>query len=912
MTPKEIYQTLSREIGKLVSYDRLAINLIQEDRNYIKVYAEESRLISAAIPQGAAAKEGTATGWVIDHQEPLICEDLLLDQRFPVTHQRYRDVGLRSYVILPLTAEGKALGALNLGSLKPACYGQKEVDILSPIAEILSLAVENSNLYEEAQGREETQRLLKELSQDITSLDVDSLLRKLTDKIREVLKVDVSDLRVFERDSWRLRGVSGINPNLIPSARTGTAFGRSRWIIEHRKPLLIRDAMEETDLPSGETVKSLGLRGYLGVPLFSKSGAVIGVLRVLTYQPRVFAQDEIDLLQQLANGAAIALENARLFEEVQQKSKDLESINLRLNRLLQQQSALREIFTQINLLDRGYLLHQLTEQALTLLHADHSIVRLLGPDGILRAVSLAGKGVERVGDRLDQFGKGRSTWIMENQRPLAIRDLNQDRLFGPAPLLREMGVQGYLGVPLISRGMKSIGVFTVSTLTEREFTGEEIALAQELAAGAAIAIENARLFEEARQKSLHLEALIKVNSDIASLLDRETLLPRIAEEARNILKVDSSIFRLTEGEYLVLLAASDPQSLSFRPKLRLGESLSGRIVQENRVVAIKNVLEEPTMIEEHREIARKAGYRSFLGVPLRLRGRTIGAINFYSKEERDFRPEEINFISAFADQAAIAIENARLFEEVQRKSAELEEALKAKSAFLNTMAHELKTPLNVIVGVQQLFLDRFYGELTEQQKKGLEPIGRNARDQLNLIDEILNLARLEVKRVPLKIEEFPIKKMIHELESSFIPLVREKGLCLRMEIEKGLESLRSDRSKLQNLLQNLLSNAVKYTDKGGVELRVTSVADLTSNGGRVSFSVRDTGTGIKETNLPHIFEAFYMAEGVDRKKYPGSGLGLTIVKRLVELLKGEIRVESEWGKGSTFTVALPVTHTGNV
>ena len=739
MNLKEVCETLSREIRKLVPYDRLAINLPEKDENYVRVYAEESRLPAAAIPEGLSVREGTATGWVLDHHEPVVCRDVLQDSRFPLTHKRYKGVGLRSYVILPLMAEGKALGALNLASLRPRCYGKKQVEILSPIAEILSVAVENSILYEGAQRREELQKLFKELSQDITSLDIDSLLKKLTEKVREILKVDVSDVRVFEAGRWILRGVSGIDSDLIPSARTGTAMGRSGWIIKHRRPLVIPDAAHEQNLPSGETIRSLGLRAYLAVPLFSRGGEVIGVLRALGYQPREFIPEEVDLLQQLANGAAIALENAKLFEEAQSKSRELESTNTRLNRLLGQQSALREIFSQINLVDMGPLLDQLTQQALSLLHADHAVLRLLSPDGTLRAVSLAGRGVERVQDRLLEFGKGRSTWIMENQRPLAIMDIHQDKVFGPAPLLQELGARGYLGVPLISRGQKSIGVLTVSTVREREFTEEEIALARQLASA-----------------------------------------------------------------------------------------------------------------------------------------------------------------------AAVTIENARLFEEVQNKSAELEEAFKAKSAFLNTMAHELKTPLHVIVGMQQLLLEEAYGKITEEQKEALERIERNVRDLLSLIDEILELARLEVRRVPLHIEEFTVNEMIQGLESSLTPLAKEKGLELKIKIEDPSLRLQSDKTKLHAILQNLLSNAIKYTDVGEIELCVSCPRD---GEGRVSFTVHDTGIGIQEEDLKQIFDPFYMAGNVDRKKRPGTGLGLTIVKRLVELFEGEIQVESELGKGSTFTVTLPLAHT---
>jgi len=551
---------LSREIQKLVPYDRLAINLLEKDGNYVRVYAEESRLPASAIPDGLSVREGTATGWVLDHKEPLICRDVLKDPRFPLTHKRYKNVGLRSYVILPLMVKGKTLGALNLGSLKPRCYGKKEIKILSPIAEILSLAVENSNLYQESERREEIQKLLKELSQDITSLAIDSLLKKLTEKVREVFKVDVCEVRVLKGDKWSLMGISGVDPNLVPFSLDVTVYGRLEWIIENRRPLMIPDSIQEGSLPPGETVKALGVRGYLGVPLFSRGGEVIGVLRALTYQPREFAQKEVDLIQQLANGAAVAIENARLFEEVQKKSQ------------------------------------------------------------------------------------------------------------------------------------------------------------------------------------------------------------------------------------------------------------------------------------------------------------------------------------------------------------ELEEAYKTKSAFLNTMAHELRTPLNVLIATMQLFTDGFYGELSQDQMKGFEPMERNARNLVDLISGILELARLEAKRVPLQIEEFLFKEIIDEFESSFMPLVREKGLELRFRLDDPMIKLKTDKSKIKAIIQNLLGNAVKYTDSGEIEVRVSALLDGQASGSQgksLSILVRDTGIGIKESDLPHIFQAFYLAEGVNRRKYPGSGLGLCIVGRLLEMLGGSIQAQSEWGKGSTFTVTLP-------
>ncbi|MFQ5539882.1 MAG: sensor histidine kinase, partial [Candidatus Binatia bacterium] len=272
---------------------------------------------------------------------------------------------------------------------------------------------------------------------------------------------------------------------------------------------------------------------------------------------------------------------------------------------------------------------------------------------------------------------------------------------------------------------------------------------------------------------------------------------------------------------------------------------------------------------------------------------------------------EIDLIEQFANGAAIAIDKARLFEEVQKRSREAREAYEAKSEFLNTLAHELRTPLNVIIGSLQLLLDGFYGKVTEKQKPGLEMLERNAYDLRNLINGVLDLARIEAGKVPVIIEEFAPKEVVDELQSSYMDLYGEKGLELKFNLENSVPRLRSDKSKVKEILQNLLANAAKYTEKGVVELKVRRLKGkkVDPKRRRVAFSVRDTGIGIRNEDLSHLFEPFYLAEGVDRRKYPGTGLGLSIVKRLVEILDGEIQVQSKWGKGSTFTVIFPLVLT---
>jgi PAS domain S-box-containing protein len=278
---------------------------------------------------------------VLESKIPLVVRNLQTDPRVN-NPEAFRDRGLVSYVGVPLIVKDKVMGLLSLYTREEHEFTDEEIEFITTLADQAAIAIHNAQLHEEIKGqaavlekanadltrREQVERLLKELSQDIVSLDADSLLDKLTARVREVFEVDVCDVRLLvDRDRWRLGGVSGLDPNRFASSRDGAAFGRMRWIIENRKPLIIPDSAQGASLPPGDTVTSLGLRGYLGVPLLSRSGEILGVLRALTYQPRNFSQEEVDLLQQLANGAAAALDNARLYDQTKNQALELGRAN---------------------------------------------------------------------------------------------------------------------------------------------------------------------------------------------------------------------------------------------------------------------------------------------------------------------------------------------------------------------------------------------------------------------------------------------------------------------------------------------------------------------------------------------------------------------------------------------------------
>lgn len=408
--------------------------------------------------------------------------------------------------------------------------------------------------------------------------------------------------------------------------------------------------------------------------------------------------------------------------------------------------------------------------------------------------------------------------------------------------------------------------------------------------------------KELRAQAAKLEALVAVSRDVAALVHREMLLPRISEEARRILGVDGVSFRLVEGDHLVRVAHSgDANLLSMRAKLDAGDSLSGKVIRENRVIAVKNILQDPTLIDNHRHILAKGGYSSFLGVPLRVGHRPIGTINLYCKEEREFSSDEISLIQAFADLAGTAIQNADLYAQLKNKSAELEKTNKLKSEFLSVVSHELRTPLNAIMGFATLLEDGAVGEIKPQQGQVLGKILRNSRELLNMINGLLEATRIEADAVKVESDDVSLSDVIGDLKlASDVPL--DKEVSLIWDYPSEFPTMKTDREKLKHILRNLINNAVKFTGKGSVTISARYVRGEQ----RAEFEVADTGIGIPKDSQSIIFDMFRQVDSSDIRLYGGMGLGLYIVKKFTVLLGGKIEVESEPGKGSRFTVRLPL------
>jgi signal transduction histidine kinase len=481
----------------------------------------------------------------------------------------------------------------------------------------------------------------------------------------------------------------------------------------------------------------------------------------------------------------------------------------------------------------------------------------------------------------------------------------------PGP--RMWGHGTLLGVPMLREGVP-IGAFSLQRKEAKPFTDKQIELVTTFADQAVIAIENVRLFQElqARTRELarsvgELEALGEVGQAVSSTLDLQTVLSTIVSRAVQLSGTDCGIiyeydeptqefhFRASYQmeEELVKAYQATP--------LRLGQGATGRAAETRLPYQIPDLRQEHELpTRGMRPLLFRLGYQSLLAVPLLLDQKIMGALTIYRRQTGSFAPEVVNLLQTFAIQSVLAIQNARLFREIEDKSREIEAANRHKSEFLANMSHELRTPLNAIIGFSEVLGERMFGELNEKQAEYTEDILSSGRHLLSLINEILDLSKVEAGRMELEVATFDLPLAIDNARTFVRERATKHGINLDVTIDERLGDFVGDERKIKQILLNLLSNAVKFTPEGGRIGIKARQAD-----GSVEISVSDTGIGIASEDQAKIFEEFRQVGGDYAHKREGTGLGLTLAKKFVELHGGKIWVESEVGRGSTFSFTLP-------
>jgi signal transduction histidine kinase len=403
-----------------------------------------------------------------------------------------------------------------------------------------------------------------------------------------------------------------------------------------------------------------------------------------------------------------------------------------------------------------------------------------------------------------------------------------------------------------------------------------------------------------------LTALGEVSRAVSSTLDVETVLDTIVSRASQLAgAAGCSIYEYDEGAEQFALRATHNYDAEFVEALRAvplrkGEGLMGRAAEMREPIQIPDITQPGAYQSSVRDTLIRFGYRALLAVPLLRENQIIGSLSFNRKAPGEFSPEVVDVLKTFATQSALAIQNARLFREIADKSAQLEAASRHKSEFLANMSHELRTPLNAIIGFSEVLTERMFGELNEKQDEYLKDIHASGQHLLSLINDILDLSKIEAGRMELELSDFHLPSAI---ENALI-LVRERasrrGIRLGSTIDKRLGVFSGDERKVKQVLLNLLSNALKFTPEGGqIDVRAVLNTDV------AEVSVTDTGIGIAPDDQEAVFEEFRQVGGAE-KKAEGTGLGLALSRKFIELHGGRIWVKSQVGAGSTFTFTLPV------
>jgi two-component system, NtrC family, sensor kinase len=841
---------------------------------------------------------------------------------FPESSVNARREGWRSILSVPLMREGVATGAIVLRRAEARLFSERQVALLQTFADQAVIAIENVRLFNETKEALEQQTATAEILRVISSspTDIQPVLDAVVRNAARLCEGYDVWIGLTERENLRVRAHHG--PIAIAEELRPIRRGRvSEVAVLDRRTIHVHDITASgAEFPQGQAdALRIGHRTTLGVPLL-REGQAIGVIMIRRLEVRPFTDKQIELLQTFADQAVIAIENVRLFTELQEKNQSLTKAHAQVSESLEQQTATSEILRVISQsqTDAQPVFEIIAERAGRLCEAEVSVVSIFD-GGLLQLAASHGMAVAGVQLARDAFpirpdAETVTSRAFRARTVVHVPDVLGEQHFETTPSHRAAGFRGCLGVPMLHEG-KVIGVIFLARTKAEPYADSQIELVKTFADQAVIAIENVRLFNELEARTLELTrsvgqltALGEVGRAVSSTLDLETVLSTIVSRAIQLSGTDGgSVYEYDEAtEEFSLRASRDlpeayvEQVRDARP--RKGEGAVGRVAETREPVQIADISDPAAYESRVRNTLLEIGLRALLAVPLIAEDRLVGALIVMRRRSGTFAAEEVTLLQTFATQSALAIQNARLFREIEDKSRQLEVASQHKSEFLANMSHELRTPLNAIIGFSEVLSERMFGELNEKQEEYLKDIYASGTHLLSLINDILDLSKIEAGRMELELTEFHLPTAL----DNALTLVRERagrrGIALHLSVDERLGQLQADERKVRQVVLNLLSNAIKFTPEDG-RIEVGAVP----REGLVEVSVSDTGVGIAAEDQDAVFEEFRQV-GTAAKKVEGTGLGLTLCRKFVELHGGSIWVKSELGVGSTFTFTIPVLH----
>ncbi|MGH7769314.1 MAG: GAF domain-containing protein [Candidatus Binatia bacterium] len=604
-----------------------------------------------------------------------------------------------------------------------------------------------------------------------------------------------------------------------------------------------------------------------------------------------------DRMTRLGDAVARALREKKLRQE---KAKAEES----LGRRYQDLQTLQEI-SQIILMSPNITatMERILDKVMAIGPFDLGAIRLCDARrSLLKATAIRGeaRNVQRKPVLSETSGQ-LTAKIMESKQPLFAEDIS---LCDGFRSWKKEGVRSVAVLP-VQAGVEVLGVVQLGSRARRKFNPDEVRLYLAIADQMGIAIQKARLNEETRRHLDRIRALREIDVAITSSLERDTILSVLLQKIEVVLPIAAATtVRLLNRETgrLESLACRGFDEWEWKSEERKTPVARAKHVVETRAPLVLRVIDRDAGAHD-RGLYRKYGLVSYLGVPLIVKNEILGVIGLYTKEEHDFSAEEIEFFNTLAGQAAIAIHHAQLYEQSRKQAAELETANKVKDEFLSVMSHELRTPLSVVLGYTGMIKEKMLGEINPRQEEALQKVLSRATDQLYMINAIMQTTQLEARVIALERHLVNLSDLLAQLKSDYELTHKKPEVQLIWDYPSEPVPLVTDSGKLKQIMQNLVDNALKFTDRGSVTVALRLTEEMRKKW--LELSVADTGIGIERHLVSRVFEKFYQCDSSETRLYSGVGLGLYIVQKFTELLRGTVGVQSELRKGSTFTVRLP-------
>ena len=812
---------------------------------------------------------------------------------------------IQSYLGVPIMVGEKALGVIDVQSFKAHTFNENNLRLLQTLSANMGVALENARLFNE------TERLLKEteqraqelaiinsISQALTQeLDLYSLVDLVGDKLRAAIKTENIGIGLFNNDTNLLDAVYAykngerVHPEPAPLNAFSLRFSRQG------KSLVLNDVTNEiwekfgSNLTFGREIP----KSVVMIPILA-GGELIGGITLQNFITKNAFPDSIArLLDTIASNMGTAIQNARLFDETQRLLKETEQRATELSAISTVTQAL------VAETDLENMIQLIGSQTRDIFNADIAYLALLNQQSNVIEFPY------QHGDTFKplKLGEGLTSRIIQNGQPLIFnRNLDQE---SSALGINRIGrrAKSYLGVP-IKAGREIIGVISVqSTQKEGVFTEDSLRLLTTIAANAGAAIRTAQLHTETQRNANQMATIANVGRELSATLDLQTVVNSVVENVHSLFEARDTILRLVDMDGKTLhtaLALGIYANENSTDTLILGEGITGHIAESGIAEVVDNVDLDPRGIHVAGTPDLEETSETMMIAPLIASSRTIGVLSVYKdRGEGAFSKVDLDFLVGLGRQAAIAIENSRLFNEAQEARVVAEHANKAKSAFLANMSHELRTPLNAIIGFTRIVKRKSEGSLPEKQTDNLDKVLSSAEHLLGLINTVLDIAKIEAGRMDVQASNFSINALVDQCYNTAQPLIRP-NINFKKINDIALPLVYSDQDKIKQIILNLLSNAAKFTHAGSVNLRVHHADEW------FKVDIADSGIGMNEDALSRIFEEFQQADSSTTRQYGGTGLGLAISRNLAQLLGGDLTAISKPGKGSTFTLTLPLRY----